>query len=138
MRRRHWKLPCILACTILVACGPSAEEHAAQRVALVFETIARDGEVESAEHHVAVCRWWKDKEVFTDSTEHEWAYEAFRAFLREGSLRKGTRYEIRDAVAVEDSGNGSVLVRGTIDGSDFELLVPPRAPLAWKRAPRPS
>lgn len=130
---------CALAAVLLAGCGlfgASAAERAEQRVRLVLDTIAREGEVNSASYHVAVCKWWKDKEVIQDRTEHEWAVDQFREFSRRGSLGKGLRYEILESAEVEGSVPAEFLVRGTVDGSPFELLVPEGKPMRWEKAPR--
>ncbi|GMU64313.1 MAG: hypothetical protein AMXMBFR36_05870 [Acidobacteriota bacterium] len=134
-------ISCALAALLLAGCGlfgASAAERAEQRVRLVLDTVAREGEVNSASYHVAVCKWWKDKEVIQDRTEHEWAVDQFREFSRRGTLGKGLRYEILESEEIEGSNPAEVLVSGTLDGSPFELLVPEGKPLKWKKAPRPT
>lgn len=142
--KASWGILCAAGAMLLAGCSlddlvyGGATKRAEQRVELVLGTVAREGESTSAAYQTAICTWWKDKVVINDSTEFGWAYDEFRKFTDRGSLRKGVRVEIEGSEEVADSLPPAVLVRGTIDGEAFELLVPEGKPISWKKAPRPS
>lgn len=115
------------------------EDRVEERVLLVFDNVSKHDNTTSEEYQTAICRWWNDKLVIRDMGEFNWAYEQFDKFKREGGLAKGLTLEIEEIYELEPGPEArEFLVRGTINRSPFELIVPEKRPMRWHRAPAPA
>ncbi len=115
------------------------EDLVEKRVVQVLETVSDVGNAATIEYQTAICLWWRDKYVINDSTEFNWAYTEFEKFKQAGSLGKGLTFEIEEIYELEPGPEArEFLVRGTINRSPFELIVPEKRPMRWHRAPAPA
>lgn len=112
--------------------GGSADKKAIERVEYVFDTVSQQGRVNSKEFQTAICRFFKDKIVISESSEFEMAYDAFEEFLNDGGLAKGFQYTIDE---YEENGDG-FLFFGTANGQKYELVVPGKRAFRWRVAPK--
>jgi hypothetical protein len=137
VRATRWV--CLLLPFLVVGCGAiddllggNAEEKAMKRVERLFDTVSRQGTSGTKEFQEAVCTFWKDKLLISDSGEFELAYDATIEFLGQGGLAQGFKYTIDE---FEETADGIVLY-GTANGNKYELLVPEKRPFRWRLAPK--
>ncbi|MFN7941918.1 MAG: hypothetical protein U0X73_09970 [Thermoanaerobaculia bacterium] len=116
--------------------GESDQKKAEKRVKFIFDAVTEKGERDSKVFQTAICRWMNDTLVPIDSGTFEWAYDQFRQFNAEGGLTIGSTYEIEGSRANEDSAGLEWVVFGTANSRPFEVIVPDRAALRWKTAPK--
>lgn len=103
------------------------------RVGAVLEGARTDGGG-SVTEQTAICRWWADKVLISDTWELGTASDAFDRWRRQGGIYdKLTTYEVTDVELLEDASPVTAIVSGAVNGKPFRMKVPDGRPIEWAK-----
>lgn len=144
MRRIAIRLAVLAISGSLAACGQvdrlkehldksGAQDKAKERVSGVLEGVKKGGADTTLDVQRAICLWYNGSTMLEVGTLSR-ASDLFTVWQGEGHIaRHISGYEVTGA---EESGNGSIVVSGTIEGKPFRIRVVPGEPLSWVKAPQ--
>ena len=114
--------------------GESDESKALRRVEIMLKGITSQdgGSTTEGDEESAICMWFMGKVRILAQDLFENACEGFDRWKRKGGLGLYIKeYTIGEARQQAKS----VIVSGTINGAPFEMEIPEKGPITWKKPP---
>jgi hypothetical protein len=124
----------VIGLFIFISEGGPDESKALRRVETILQGITSQdgGNTTEGDEEAAICMWFMGRVRIHDQDLFDDAAEVFERWKRKGGLGLYIKeYTIGEA---RQQGK-SVIVSGTIDGNPFEIEIPEKGPIAWKKPP---
>ncbi len=122
-----------LAC--FTGCSTNTLENGRGRVDEILKNLLLDDGKMKGDENLSLCRWYNDSIVIADQNLLAHATDVFDEWKKEGDIFSGIDSYRITSVEFEEGSSGDIIVSGTIDGAEFELLLPEKKPISWLTPP---